>query len=262
MSARTILITGAAKRVGAGLALDLATAGHRIIVHYNQSEADAAEVVRQIETQGGTAWAVQADLATRDGIEALLPRARALAGPVDGLIHNASLFEFDHLNSLDWELFEAHQRVNLAAPAFLSRDFARQQDIESGVIIAILDQKVDNLNPDFLSYTLGKVGLKGLMRMLAMQLAPRIRVGAVSPGLTLISGRQTEESFATAHKATPLGCGSSVADLARACRFILDTPSFTGQTITVDGGESLMGRARDVFFDLGGRLEELPEERR
>ncbi|MCK6442704.1 SDR family oxidoreductase [Elstera cyanobacteriorum] len=262
MTARTILITGAAKRVGAGLAKDLAAAGHRILVHYNASATEAAGVVAEIDAAGGTAWAVQADLATRDGIEALLPRARALAGPVDGLIHNASLFEFDHLNSLDWPLFDAHLTVNLAAPAFLSRDFARQPDIDSGVIIAILDQKVDNLNPDFLSYTLGKVGLKGLMRMLAMQLAPRVRVGAVSPGLTLISGRQTEDSFATAHQATPLGRGSTVADLARACRFILETESFTGQTITVDGGESLMGRARDVFFDLGGRLADLPEDQR
>lgn len=259
---RTILITGAAKRVGAGLAQDLAAAGHRILVHYHRSHAEAETVVAAIAAAGGTAWAVQADLASRKGIESLLPRARALAGPVDGLIHNASLFEFDHLNSLDWPLFDAHLTVNLAAPAFLSRDFARQKDIDSGVIIALLDQKVDNLNPDFLSYTLGKVGLKGLVRMLAMQLAPRIRVAAVSPGLTLISGRQTEDSFSAAHQATPLGRGSTVADLARACRFILDTESFTGQTITVDGGESLMGRTRDVFFDLGGRLADLPEDRR
>jgi NAD(P)-dependent dehydrogenase (short-subunit alcohol dehydrogenase family) len=143
-----------------------------------------------------------------------------------------------------------HLSSNLVAPVFLCRDFARLFDARGdGCIINILDQKVANLNPDFLSYTMGKIGLSGLTEMLAMALAGRIRVCGIAPGLALISGKQTEASFEKAWHAPPLRRSTTPDEIATCVRYILASPSMTGHTIFLDGGESLAGRARDVAFD-------------
>jgi NAD(P)-dependent dehydrogenase (short-subunit alcohol dehydrogenase family) len=249
MAKRTVLITGGGRRVGAGIAASLAERGYHIVIHYNASSAGAEQVRNDIRTAGGVCDIVRAELSDRVALAGLIGRVREIAGPVDTLINNASAFALDHLDTLDWELWDKHFAVNLAAPAFLCRDFAKQAEIEDGVIINIIDQKVDNLNPDFLSYTISKFGLKGLTQVLAMALAPRIRVCGISPGLTLISGRQTPESFERAFRSTPLKRGSTIEELARGVGFIIDTPSYSGQILTIDGGESLQRRARDVYFD-------------
>ena len=246
---RTALVTGAARRIGAAIARGLAADGWRVVVHYSRSEAEAKALAAEIAGSGGSCELVRADLAARAEVEAVFPRALAKVDRIDCLINNAAAFQYDTIETLSWPSWDAHIGTNLAAPAFLSRDFARQVPEQGeGVIINLIDQKVANLNPDFLSYTVSKVGLRGLTETLALALAPRIRVCGIAPGVTLISGKQTPQSFEKAFKATPLGRSSTVEDIVAAVRFILSARSLTGQVLTLDGGESLAGRPRDVAF--------------
>jgi NAD(P)-dependent dehydrogenase (short-subunit alcohol dehydrogenase family) len=243
------LITGGARRLGAAIARALSADGWDIVVHYNQSAGDADELAADIASAGGRCGTIQADLARQGDVEGLIARCIAEHGPLDCLVNNASHFVNDTIADVTWESFQAHLAPNLAAPLLLSRDFAAAYRGESGCIINLLDQKLANLNPDFLSYTLSKIGLAGLTEILAMALAPRIRVCGVAPGLTMIARKQSQASFARAWRDTPLGRSSTPEEIAGAVRFILGTPSITGQTIILDGGESLRGRARDVAFD-------------
>ncbi len=249
----TILITGAGRRIGAALAQNLARDGWQIVAHYHRSARDAEALAALITSDGGRCDTIQADLSRQEDIETLIPRCIAAFGPLDVLINNAATFFNDLIDTVTWDTFQAHLTPNLAAPLFLSRDFARAfGDRTGGNIINLLDQKVDNLNPDFMSYTLSKIALHGLTPMLAMAFGARIRVNGIAPGITLISGKQTEESFQRAWQANPLGRSSTPDEIAACARFILATPSITGQTIVLDGGESLRGRARDVAFETGG----------
>lgn len=247
----TALITGAARRIGASIARAMADDGWKVLIHYHRSAAEAEALAAAIVATGGQAAIVQADLSQRADIEALIPRCIAAHGPLDCLINNASAFTLDRVETANWQSLQDHLIPNLAAPLFLSRDFAAAFGTRSGgVIINMLDQKVANLNPDFLSYTLSKVALHGLTQMLAMALAPRIRVCGIAPGVTLISGKQTEESFQRAWEATPSGRSSTPEEIAASVRFILETQSYTGQTLFLDGGEIWRRRPRDVAFDV------------
>jgi NAD(P)-dependent dehydrogenase (short-subunit alcohol dehydrogenase family) len=234
-----VLITGAAKRVGATIARCLAADGWNVIVHYSRSEQEAGDLAREIRAAGGSCDLVRADLADRSDVDNLMRRSVALHGSVQCLINNASTFYYDDISSVSWESLHDHLASNLIAPVFLCRDFARLFDGRSdGCIINILDQKIANLNPDFLSYTI-----------VALALAGRIRVCGIAPGLTLISGKQTEASFQKAWHAPPLGRSTTPEEIAHCVQYILASPAMTGNTIFLDGGESLAGRARDVAFD-------------
>jgi NAD(P)-dependent dehydrogenase (short-subunit alcohol dehydrogenase family) len=160
------------------------------------------------------------------------------------------VFSYDDIASVSWSSLHENWSVNLAAPLLLCRDFARRLgDRKGGCIINLLDQKIENLNPDFLSYTLSKVALSGLTEILAMAFAGRIRVCGIAPGLALISGKQSEESFRKAWTATPLQRSTTPDEIADCVRFIVSSPSLTGNTIFLDGGERLRKRPRDVAFD-------------
>lgn len=246
----TVLVTGAARRIGAVIARSLAADGWKVLAHYNRSAADAGRLAAEIHAAGGRCALVQADLSRRADIEALVPRCVAEHGPLDCLVNNANAFVNDTIATVTWESFDASMMPNLAAPLMLCRDFAAAfGERTGGCIVNLLDQKIANLNPDFLSYTLSKVALSGLTQVLAMAFADRIRVCGVAPGITLIGGRQTEASFQRAWRDTPLRRSSTPQEIADCIRFILATASITGQTIILDGGESLRGRARDVVFD-------------
>ncbi len=246
MTRPVVLVTGGGRRVGAGLCRDL-SADCRIAIHYHRSVAEAEALEAELKAAGRDVARFAADLALPAERAGLIPAVKAHFGSVDVLINCASLFKYDAIDSLTPELWQAHIDSNLTAPVFLIKALA-----EAGgrVAINILDQKVVNPNPDFLSYTAGKMGLAGLTQPLAMALAPKVRVCGLAPGLVLPSGEQTEADFEAAARATPLGLTCTIADLARAVRFMIDTPSFTGQIVTVDGGESLTGRPRDVAFDV------------
>lgn len=242
-----VLVTGGGRRVGAGLCRYLAAKGYAIALHYHRSVEEAANVKAEFLATGRTVESFKADLdipAERDG---LIPAVRAHFGRIDVLINCASLFKFDSLATLGDELWQRHLASNLTAPVFLAKALS-----EAGgkLVINILDQKVGNPNPDFFSYTAGKMALAALTEPMAMALAPRVRVCGLSPGLVLPSGDQTEADFEAAAKDTPLGLTCTIEDIGRAAVFLIETPSLTGQIITVDGGESLTRRPRDVAFDL------------
>ena len=243
------LVTGAGKRIGRALALALAEEGYFVFVHHNNSVADARQTVASIVKRGGRARAMKADLSSATQAAGLVARCRARDVVLTTLVNSASLFELDRAPAVTSADFDRHMTINLRAPLLLSQSLARQLPRgERGLIVNLLDQKLANLNPDFLSYTLSKIGLHGLTMLLAQALAPRIRVAGIAPGLTLRSGSQTDQVFAAQHVANPLGVGVMPEDLARALKFIVATPSYTGDTIIVDSGEHLTGRPRDIAF--------------
>lgn len=248
-SARGALVTGAARRIGRAIALGLAADGWHIAVHYHRSEKAAAETVAAIEAQGGQAMAIAADLSDPAAAAGLVAAAGAATGGLGALVNNASMFAADDIATVDAAGFDAMMAVNLRAPVLLSRAFAEHLPAgEEGVIVNILDQKLVNPNPDFLSYTLSKYGLGGLTTTLALALAPRIRVCGVAPGLTLPSVHQTPDQFAAIHGRTPLGRGATADDIAGAVRYLAAAVAVTGEVVLVDGGQHLVASERDVMF--------------
>lgn len=236
----TALITGAARRIGNALATDLAQAGWTIAIHYRRSRADADRLVAEIEALGGRARSFQADLSDPDAPAALVADVVRDLGPPTVLINNASEFLPDTVQTLDNETWELHLGINLKAPVFLAQAMAKCLPAAAeGNIINIIDQRVWNLTPEFFSYTISKAGLWTATRTLAQALAPRIRVNAIGPGPVLRSIHQTDDDFARESRSTLLGRGASTDEIAAAVRFILATPSLTGQMIALDGGQHL-----------------------
>jgi NAD(P)-dependent dehydrogenase (short-subunit alcohol dehydrogenase family) len=227
----------------------LAEDGWFVFVHHRQSGEEAKATVAEIKAAGGKARAIKADLASAKQVEALVGKCQAPGVTLTCLVNSASLFKLDRAPTATAELFDAHMAVNLRAPMLLSQALARQlPEGETGLIVNLLDQKLFNLNPDFLTYTLSKVGLQGLTSLLAQAFAPRLRVAGIAPGLTLRSGSQTDARFEEQHTQNPLGVGVTSEDLVRALRFIVATPTYTGDVMIVDSGEHLTGRPRDIAF--------------
>lgn len=241
------LVTGAGVRVGRAIALGLAKAGWSVAVHYNRSSADADKTVQDIIATGGTAVAVAADLSVEADVQTLIQRASEALGPVTCLINNASVFERDEVDTATRESWDLHMEVNLRAPFVLTQAMVEQlPDRDSGNVINLIDQRVWRLTPHFTSYTLSKAALLTLTKTLAMALAPRVRVNAIAPGPTLKSTRQTDESFAAQVAAVPLQRNPALDEFVSAVNFILETPSYTGQMIALDGGQHLAWETPDV----------------
>ena len=237
---KTALVTGAGRRIGRALALALAADGYAVAVHYHQSRRPADAVVAEIVVSGGKAVALAADLADEAAVNRLLPAAEKALGPVGILVNNASLFGNDSFVSATRESWDAHMAINLRAPFVLTQEFAaRLPKNAGGVIVNLLDERVWNLTPHFVSYTLTKSALWTLTRTAALALAPRIRVNGIGPGPALPSPRQSPQQFADRCRAMPLRRGTSPDEIAAALRFILAAPAMTGQMIALDGGEHL-----------------------
>lgn len=237
---KAALVTGAGRRIGRAIALDLARAGWAVAVHYNHSSAEAEDTAAAIRAQGGRATAVRADLADAAATETLVARAADAVGPIALLVNNASLFENDLWNTVSGESWDRHMQINLRAPFVLMQEFARRRP--KGVpanIVNLIDERVWNLTPYFVSYTVSKMGLWTLTQTLAMAMAPEVRVNAIGPGPTLPSARQTPEQFRRQWEMMPLKRPVDVEDICRAVRFILDASSMTGQMIALDGGQHL-----------------------
>lgn len=236
----TVLITGAARRIGRALALDLSRAGWTIAIHYRKSAPAALLLVEEIESNGGRAQAFQADLIDSEAPRALVEDVERVFGSPTVLINNASEFLPDTVQNLDNATWDLHLGINLKAPVFLAQAIAAglPEGCE-GNIINIIDQRVWNLTQDFFSYTISKAGLWTATRTLAQALAPRVRVNAIGPGPVLRSIHQTDDDFERESRSTLLGRGASTDEIAAAVRFILATPSLTGQMIALDGGQHL-----------------------
>lgn len=236
----TVLITGAGRRIGRAIALDLAENGWRVAIHYNTSDEDARSSVNEIIANGGQAIALAGDLLDERVTTGLVARVAEKLGPVTCLVNNASVFEEDTPMASSRETWDRHMDVNLRAPFLLSQGVARQ--LPAGVkgnIVNIIDQRVWNLTPEFTSYTVSKVGLWGLTRILARAFAPQLRVNAVGPGPTLQSIHQSEADFEDEWSSLPLQTPVSTDDICRGVRFILDAPAMTGQMIALDGGQHM-----------------------
>lgn len=240
-SSKIALVTGASRRIGRAIALDLAAHGWSVAVHYRRSHTEAQRTVEDIRTAGGTAIALAADLAIHEEILALVPACREALGAPTCLVNNASEFLLDTVDSASSKTWDTHLDINLKAPVFLAQSLASHLPADAtGNVINIIDQRVWRLTPDFFSYTISKAGLWTATRTLAQALAPRVRVNAIGPGPVFRSIHQTEAEFAAEANSTLLGHGPSASELADAVRFILAAPALTGQMIALDGGQHLV----------------------
>ena len=250
MSQRPVaLVTGGARRLGREIALELATQGWDVALHYRSSANEAQATVQELRERGADAQAFAADLTDEAACRALSPAVLAHFGRLQAVVNNASLFEYDDGHSFSPALMERHWRSNVAPAVLLAQGLhAQLHEGQTGCVINLLDQKLWNPNPDYLSYTLSKAALEVATTLLAQALAPRVRVCGVAPGVTLPSGPMDQHGFEQAHRRTPLQRSSSAEDIARAVRFLLESPAITGTTLLVDGGQHLSHQARDVMF--------------
>jgi NAD(P)-dependent dehydrogenase (short-subunit alcohol dehydrogenase family) len=250
--AGTALVTGGARRLGRAIALALADAGWDIAIQYRNSRDEALETVAAIQAMGRRAAAFERDLRTLSDPAPWWAGIEEALGPVTCLVNNASLFAADTAAGFAEggpACFEDHMRVNVGSPVLLARCLRQRLPAgAAGVVVNLLDQKLWNPNPDFLSYTLSKAALESATGLLARAFAPRLRVVGVAPGITLPSGEQSSEGFAAAFVRTPLGRSSTPQDIAGAVVFVVGAGAITGTTLLVDGGQHLLPTPRDIQF--------------
>ncbi len=255
---KAALVTGAGDRLGRAMAVHLGKSGYAVAVHYASSAAGANTTVNMIEEAGGKAVALQADLLDMDQTEGLVDRAAAALGrPLTCLVNNASIFEYDTIETATQESWDRHIGSNLRAPFVLTQRFAQQAPpaVRDGrdepqarsVVVNMLDQRVRKLTPEFMTYTIAKMGLWAFTQTAARALTPNIRVNAIGPGPTLRGGRQTEEHFAAQRANTISGRGSNPEDIVGALAYILSAHAVTGQLFCVDGGQHLGWQTPDVL---------------
>jgi NAD(P)-dependent dehydrogenase (short-subunit alcohol dehydrogenase family) len=240
---RTAIVTGGAKRIGAALCRALAEDGWHLLIHCNRSIAQAEALAAEL----GNAKVVSAELADPDAAATVF---RALQGlpPPRLLVNNASRFAYDDAPAFTLDGWNAHLDINLRAPALLSQAFAAAAPA-GGLIVNLLDAKLAQPNPDFFTYTVSKFGLAGLTELCARAYAAQgIRVCGIAPSVTLVSGPQTRHNFEQVHALNALRRGVRVEEIVAALRFLIGTPTITGQTVTLDGGQRFLGLARDVQF--------------
>ena len=252
------LVTGAGKRLGRAMALELARRGYDVGVHYATSADEAEAVAEEIRGMGQRAVALQADLLQEDQVQALMPEAaRALGGPITCLINNASIFEYDNIGTATRESWDRHMESNLRAPFVLTQALAAQipepgqcdngETLAHGLVVNMVDQRVRKLTPEFMTYTLAKMGLWAFTRTAAQALAPRVRVNAIGPGPTLQGHRQSDSHFQRQRETTVLNRGANAEDIVAALAYFLDAPAVTGQLLCVDGGQHLGWQTPDVL---------------
>jgi NAD(P)-dependent dehydrogenase (short-subunit alcohol dehydrogenase family) len=244
---RTVIVTGAAKRLGRQIALALAAGGWRVAVHYRGSQADAQATAAECAALTPGAATFRADLGDEPAVRALVPAVAAQLGAVDAVVNSASLFEHDTAGSFSFAALDAHLRTNTGAAVLLTQALHAHVNERNatGAVVNLLDQKLWNPNPDFFSYTLSKAALEAANTLMAQAFAPALRVVGVAPGLTLTSHMLSDEKFEALHKLSPLGRSSTAADVAATVKFALENQSITGTTLLVDGGQHLMKFDRD-----------------
>ena len=244
---KVALITGGAQRIGRRIVERLAHEGYAVAVHYRRSGDEAQAIAASIRDRGGRAAIVQGDLADADAVGGMVENAARALGPLTLLVNNASEFEPDEVETLTQDRWDRHFAVNVRAPAFLARDFARQLPADrEGCIVNIVDQRVWKLTPQFFSYTLTKAALFTATQTMAQALAPRIRVNAIGPGPTLSNVRQGDDDFYKQSSAVPLGHGGTPDEIADTVLYLARARSVTGQMIAVDGGQHLAWETPDV----------------
>lgn len=248
---RTVLVTGAGKRLGREIALTLARAGWQVAVHHRHSRSEAEQTAHDCTAAhptGAPSIVCHADLSVEASVRELVPAVVAQVGPLDAVVNSASTFEHDSPQTVNVASLQTHWMANTAAPVLLAQ--ALHQHVvarggQGGVVVNLLDQKLWNPNPDFFSYTLSKAALESANTLMAQAFAPHIRVVGVAPGLTLTSHLLSDDKFAELHRQSPLGRSSTPEDVAATVAFALNNQSITGTTLLVDGGQHLMRFERD-----------------
>jgi NAD(P)-dependent dehydrogenase (short-subunit alcohol dehydrogenase family) len=245
-----VLVTGGAQRIGREIVLHLAASGFDIALHYRRSLAEAEATAGEALSHGARVHLFSADLASEAEARALVPAVVRRFERLDAVVANASAFEYDAPDSFSYERLDRMLRANTAPAIVLAQALREhlQGCSEVGCVVTLLDQKLWNPNPDYFSYTLSKAALQAATVMLAQSLAPQVRVCGVAPGVTLVSGPMNEREFASARTMTPLNRSSTPEDIARAVRFLIESPAVTGTTLLVDGGQHLQAQSRDVLF--------------
>ena len=252
------IVTGAADRLGKAMALHLADLGFNVVVHYMTSSDAAKEVVSLIKEKGRLAVSLQADLLDSSVVEKLIPEAvKKIGGNLNVLINNASIFERDTIETATRTSWDRHIESNLRAPFVLIQEFSKQapnikldamgEPEAQALVINMLDQRVRKLTPDFMSYTLAKMGLWALTQTAARALAPKIRVNAIGPGPTVQGVRQSSQHFSRQRAETILTRGSNAEDITAALGYFLQASAVTGQLLCVDGGQHLAWQTPDVL---------------
>ena len=250
MEANKIIITGGATRIGAAIAKKLSGPGKEIVIHYKSSKLNAERLKKELSKNLTKVYLIKSDLSKETDIKKIVKFAKSKLKYFDCLINNASLFENDKLENFTTDSWERHLRVNLKAPALLSKEFSKNTRGKNNNIINIIDQRVFKLTPYFFSYTISKSGLYTLTKTSAMSLAPNIRVNGIAPGPTLKNKRQSEKHFRKQYMATPLKRQVDVEQICNAVDFFIKNISITGQVISVDSGQSLNWQTPDI---MGGK---------
>ena len=240
MKNKNLLITGAATRVGKAIALHFAEKGWNIALHYFRSSSKAKELKKIIEQNWVKVALIKADLKNSKQVEKIVPLAKKKLGAIDCLINNAALFEKDDISNFTTKSWNDHFNINLLAPTILTKQFAKQASKKTvSNIINIIDQRIFNLTPFFMSYTISKSGLQTLTKTMAMRLGPNIKVNAIAPGPTIKSKRQTDRHFRNQVKSTLLKKSVRLEDICDTVEFLINNNSITGQIVTVDSGQNL-----------------------
>jgi len=247
MEANKIIITGGATRIGAAIAEKLSGSGKEIVIHFNKSKSKAEKLKKKLSKNKTKVYLVKGDLNKDADVSKIVKFAKSKLKHFDCLINNASLFENDKLENFTIDSWERHLRTNLRAPAFLSKEFAKNIKGKNNNIINIIDQRIFKLTPYFFSYTISKTGLYTLTKTSAMSLAPNIRVNGIAPGPTLKNKRQSEKHFKKQYLATPLKRQVDVEQICNAVDFFIKNKSITGQIISVDSGQSLNWQTPDII---------------
>ena len=259
MTTKRALVTGGGARLGRAMAIYLGQHGFDVAVHYNNSAAAAEEVAGEIRDLGQKAVILKADLLDEAATQGLvLAASAALGGPITALVNNASIFEYDNIATATRDSWDRHMESNLRAPFVLTQhvaaeapepvtDSERGEPVAQALVVNMIDQRVRKLTPEFMTYTIAKMGLWAFTKTAAQALAPKVRVNAIGPGPTLRGARQSEQHFADQRAATILERGASPDDINAALGYFLDAPAITGQLLCVDGGQHLAWRTPDVL---------------
>ena len=247
MEANKIIITGAATRIGAAIAKKLSGSGVEIVIHYNKSRTNAEKLKKELIKNKSKVYLVKGDLSKEKDLKKIIKFAKSKMKYFDCLINNASIFESDSLKNFTSKSWDKHLDVNLKAPAYLIKEFAKNIKSKNNNIINIIDQRVFKLTPFFTSYTLSKTGLYTLTKTSAMSLAPNIRVNGIAPGPTIKNKRQSDRHFKKQYLATPLKQQVQIKDICNAVDFFIKNRSITGQVLAIDSGQNLNWQTPDVI---------------
>tara|TARA_B100000965_G_C19527504_1_gene729526 strand:+ start:179 stop:934 length:756 start_codon:yes stop_codon:yes gene_type:complete len=247
VEAKKIVITGGATRIGAAIAKSLAGYDTNICLHFNKSKKKALELKKTLEMLGSKVFLIKANLGNTEETDKIIKTAFKKMQGIDCLINNASIFENDNLENFTTKSFEKHININLISPAILIKNLKKILKKNNGIVINIIDQRIEKLTPYFFSYTLSKTGLGTLTTISAMKLAPNIRVNGISPGPTLKNKRQSKKHFNKQWRSTLLKRKVELDNICKGVKFLIKNNNITGQIINIDSGQRLAWLTPDII---------------